>query len=59
MPAWASYLLTAVVSGAVTGFASCISQPGPTNWQHCGIMAGVGAIIGVVNHFRTPPGSQS
>lgn len=57
MPAWASYLITAVASGAATGFASCVGQGPNISWSHCGIMAGVGAVVGVVNFFRTPPGA--
>lgn len=48
-------LATALASGAITAFASCMTQTGPIAWKHCGIMAVTGATVGVVNLFRETP----
>ena len=48
-------ILTALVSGAATMFAACATTQGHVDYTHCGIMAGIGAGVGVLNLFRQPP----
>ena len=52
-------VLSAAACGGIAAVALLPLDPLHFDWHRTAVVFGAGAVIGVVQHFRTPPGSVS
>lgn len=55
---WLNTTVSAAIAGGVAAIIPLVTTQ-PINWKLVGSSFLAGALIGVVSHFRTPPGSTT
>lgn len=52
-------ILTAGISGGIAALAQSGFNGFQVDWRHTGSTFAAGALLAVINHYRTPPGTTA